>query len=308
MRDHPVEGLVEWQKSHSLFQAVAQADRSDLESQRELGRSCINVGAQYRYTDQWSEALEYYKTGLEVFKQLTEANPSVTDFQEKFAFVHFMAGEALENLHRPAEAKIAWERSRDLYVRLVETNQEVPTYQSCLADTYDGLADLARAAGRMNEARTLYGRANVIHKALVKKYDKDAVWKIGLAFNLRRRGLLDFADSRFADAAAVNRRAAKLLEPFQKVWFENTFELACCHAMQAALAGKAGSEVPADAGPDEADKAMDLLRQSVAAGYRNLHKLRTDAGLNLLRQRDDFKKLLAGLEEKTKAPPAGKVK
>jgi hypothetical protein len=48
----------------------------------------------------------------------------------------------------------------------------------------------------------------------------------------------------------------------------------------------------------------------VPAGYQNLYDLRTDAGLDPLRQRDDFKKLLAELEEKAKAhaeaPPAGR--
>ena len=86
------------------------------------------------------------------------------------------------------------------------------------------------------------------------------------------------------------------------------FDPACCRAMRAALAGKDGSGVPADAGRIEADKAMDLLRKFVGAGHRNVHSLRTDPGLDPLRSRDDFKKLLGELEEKTKALSAGKVK
>jgi hypothetical protein len=48
----------------------------------------------------------------------------------------------------------------------------------------------------------------------------------------------------------------------------------------------------------EAEKAMALLRKAVSTGYRNLHDLRSDAGLDPLRQRDEFKKLLADVELK----------
>ena len=42
--------------------------------------------------------------------------------------------------------------------------------------------------------------------------------------------------------------------------------------------------------------------------YRDTLYLKEGADLAPLRQRDDFKKLLAELVEKTKAPPAGKGK
>jgi hypothetical protein len=76
------------------------------------------------------------------------------------------------------------------------------------------------------------------------------------------------------------------------LWERQIFELACCQAALAGLAGKDGSGVPATDGPSEAAKAMDLLSQAVASGYRNLHNLRNDRGLDALRKRDDFKKLL----------------
>jgi eukaryotic-like serine/threonine-protein kinase len=47
---------------------------------------------------------------------------------------------------------------------------------------------------------------------------------------------------------------------------------------------------------EEADRAMGWLRKAVAAGYRDAERLRSDSDLAALRDRDDFKKLLAGLE------------
>ena len=51
----------------------------------------------------------------------------------------------------------------------------------------------------------------------------------------------------------------------------------------------------------EADRAMVWLTQAVAAGYKGFARMKQDADLDVLRNRADFQKLLAGLE-------AGKVK
>jgi hypothetical protein len=53
-------------------------------------------------------------------------------------------------------------------------------------------------------------------------------------------------------------------------------------------------------GEEATEKAMTLLRQTVATGYISLAKLRTDTDLDPLRQREDLQKLMRELEEKTK--------
>ena len=56
--------------------------------------------------------------------------------------------------------------------------------------------------------------------------------------------------------------------------------------------------------PDSVDghvaqpSARLLRNQAVAAGWRNGAHMNRDHDLNILRDRDDFKKLLAGLEKK----------
>ena len=49
---------------------------------------------------------------------------------------------------------------------------------------------------------------------------------------------------------------------------------------------------------EQADLAMAWLHKAVEAGYDNVEHMKTDADLNALRERDDFKKLL---EDLTKA-------
>ncbi len=49
-----------------------------------------------------------------------------------------------------------------------------------------------------------------------------------------------------------------------------------------------------------AAQAVDLLHQAVDKGYRDLKDLKEASELNVLRDRDDFKKLLREVEEKLK--------
>lgn len=52
-----------------------------------------------------------------------------------------------------------------------------------------------------------------------------------------------------------------------------------------------------------ADRAMALLRQAVAKGYKDAAHLKKDKDLDPLRSRPDFQKLLAELEQKKAKPP-----
>jgi hypothetical protein len=51
--------------------------------------------------------------------------------------------------------------------------------------------------------------------------------------------------------------------------------------------------------PDPADQAMGFLHCSLAAGFDNLHQIRTDSILEPLRKREDFRKLVHDLEARS---------
>jgi tetratricopeptide (TPR) repeat protein len=69
------------------------------------------------------------------------------------------------------------------------------------------------------------------------------------------------------------------------------YNLGCLHAVM----------IPKSSdGTKEADLAMDWLKKAVAAGFKDVKQLKTDTDLDALRQRDDFKKLVAELEAASK--------
>ncbi len=96
-------------------------------------------------------------------------------------------------------------------------------------------------------------------------------------------------------AAAAWKRACAHYDGAKPRDAQHTFLLACCHAGLAGLAGRAGSGLSAAEGADQAEKAMAVLRQAVAMGYRNPDAYRTESALDPLRDRPDFQALMMDL-------------
>ena len=78
--------------------------------------------------------------------------------------------------------------------------------------------------------------------------------------------------------------------------------IAWSHAALAGLAGQEGAGVSATEGKAHADQAMALLRKAVD-GYGIIREYRTEGALDPLREREDFKKLLTELEQKSATKP-----
>jgi hypothetical protein len=81
------------------------------------------------------------------------------------------------------------------------------------------------------------------------------------------------------------------------------YDAACNRAVCAAVI-QADPKTPAEDSPrlasEQADLAMGWLRQAVAAGYRDVQHMARDKDLDALREREDFKNIMAELEASTK--------
>ncbi len=72
--------------------------------------------------------------------------------------------------------------------------------------------------------------------------------------------------------------------------FEQWYNFACVYAVASGkIAGKK---------QEYADRAMELLHIAVKAGYKDAAHMKKDTDLDPLREREDFKKLIAELETK----------
>ena len=82
------------------------------------------------------------------------------------------------------------------------------------------------------------------------------------------------------------------------------YNAACFRAVVAAVHAKGGNAEESQA---DADRAMAWLTKAVAAGYKDRASMDTDADLDALRGRDDFRQLLERLPaaESPAQKPAG---
>jgi hypothetical protein len=81
------------------------------------------------------------------------------------------------------------------------------------------------------------------------------------------------------------------------------YDLACTFSQSSAAADRDRKLPPADRARLQAlyaARAVDFLRQAIAAGWRNPQHLEKDPDMDPLRAREDFQKLRAELEANTK--------
>jgi serine/threonine protein kinase/tetratricopeptide (TPR) repeat protein len=97
--------------------------------------------------------------------------------------------------------------------------------------------------------------------------------------------------------AAGCRATAEMWENLKRTDSDSLYEAACMRAVTAAVirASDKSAAGVRDAAA-EADRAMAWLKQAVAAGYKDAAHLKEDKDLDALRDREDFRKLLADLQ------------
>ncbi len=98
-------------------------------------------------------------------------------------------------------------------------------------------------------------------------------------------------------SAAGCRATAEMWETLKRTDADSLYSAACFRAVAAAVIRATDrSESGTKKAAAEADPAMAWLKQAVAGGYDNLAHMKQDQDLDILRERDDFKKLMAKLE------------
>jgi tetratricopeptide (TPR) repeat protein len=172
----------------------------------------------------------------------------------------------------------------------------VTEFQSPLSQSHESMGWVLKQTGKPAEALAAFERAIAIMQKLADANPSVTQWQSELAFNLSMVGGLHLKAGRTAEAVASLRRAVANWMRLSSRTPRDLYNLSCSHAKLADLAAEPGSGMTAAEGQAESDRAMEWLRQAVAAGYRKLSIMRTDTDLDPLRSRPDFRLLIMDLE------------
>lgn len=102
------------------------------------------------------------------------------------------------------------------------------------------------------------------------------------------------------------RATAEMWEKLDRKDAESLYNAACYRAVAAAVQAKNPGADAARLAKDDADRAMQWLHKAVQAGYKDAGHMKKDPDLDSLRERADFKKLLAELEQQAGTAPQEK--
>jgi serine/threonine protein kinase/tetratricopeptide (TPR) repeat protein len=291
------------------FRAAEKALRRSLELYRVL-RTKVRDDREYRFkqaivrndlgrllqaTWRFKKAEDHYGRAVSLLNPLTQGASSPPEYRARLAACHQNLGDLFGETRRAREAEQAYRRCLALRERLVRDFKKEPDYQSDLGAVLNDLSMLLLDQGRLQEARSLLQRALTLQQAARKARPWHPRYRLYLRYHYWHFLKVTL---RLRDHAATAKAAVEL----PQVWPEGGVEhcrgaafLSCCAALvqkDLRLPEKRRQELAKSYG----DRAVELLRQGVAKGFRNSNLLRKDPAFQPLRSRSDFQKLLAEMK------------
>ncbi len=283
--------------------------------------------------EKWSEAEIYDRKGLAINEKLATDFPGVPEHQEQLALNYHHLGIKAARLGKRLEAEGAYRKALVIVAKLAEDFPTVPSYREWVALYRDNLGGFLKGTGRQSEAEEEYRKALAIREKLAAEYPTVPDYRAILAASHTNLGLLlheqgkraeeeeeenrkalaiqeklaaDYPEVRqYRPGLAMSRvNAGKVTEGIAEIaeltktsdWIpENWYNFARVYAIAARKSPQKKQEY--------GDRAMELLNKAVKAGYASAVEMQQDNDLSSLRDRDDFKKLLAEL---TTGKPAAK--
>jgi tetratricopeptide (TPR) repeat protein/predicted Ser/Thr protein kinase len=277
------------------FQRLTQAVPTKAQYRQRYAAAFNNLGL----VRPLKEALQDNRKALALRQQLAADFPSVPHYRHDVAMSHNLVASVLQRLGQPAEAEEAFHQALAVEQKLVDEARAIPDYQSALGGILDNLATLRRDRGQLAEARRLLEQALPCHLSARKARPAHAQYRqflrnhyVVLAETLLRQ-------REHGGAAKTAAELPRLLPDNPREYVLAASFLARCVPL-----ATQDSALPAEQRPDLAEKyaseAVDLLRQAVLRGYRNLNEIKTEKGFDSVRGYAGFQNVVADLKEKAR--------
>jgi serine/threonine-protein kinase len=310
-----------------LCQDLAVANPHVPDYRQGLAECHNSLGAVFGDMGKHLDSVAAYREAVELYKALAADSPRVPDHRRELARGHDGLGEQFDRLGKHPESEAAFREALRLLQALAKAHPRVPGYREDLGRSHNNLgnllvradqlrpalAELDLAVTLLDELRvkdhlTAQGRAWLgdALRARASALDglrrhtdaaKDWQWALPLMPDSKRaqaRARLAFSLARAGDHAQAAATAETLVKG--NTSHASHYSAACALALSAAAA-KDDEKLS----ETYAARAVALLSGLHAGGYfgdeKNATRLKKDADLDPLRQRDDFRKLLAQVEK-----------
>jgi serine/threonine protein kinase/tetratricopeptide (TPR) repeat protein len=265
----------------------------------ELAKYQFILGNLLRDSGRLKEAEAVYGEALPIRKQLAADFPNRPEFRQELADGHNNVGILLRDKGLLKDAEGAQAEALAIQKQLAADFPEVPDYRNAVAGTLFNLANVANKRRDFAAARKLVDEALPYHQAALKANPRSTDYRA-----YYRNSLVELTQScaGLGDRPAALAAATKLRD---RGWdpaadaYGAAWTLAWCVPIV-----EKDDQLDAPKRQAEmqfyADQAMAMLLSAVAKGYKDIEHMKKNKDLDLLRERDDFKKMVADLEAKIK--------
>jgi tetratricopeptide (TPR) repeat protein len=296
------DGLAAIAKAQDVWQKLADANPAVTQFQSELALSYYNIGNVLGETGKPNEALAEYEKARDAYQKLADANPTVIEYQSQLATVYYNIGDVLRQAGKPAEALAAWQKALPLHEKLADANPTIHRYQRDVSRVHTNIGRLLSLKGQLDEGWIHLNTAVAKGTKIADANPTITDYASGLAESHAYRGWVRLRNQKPKESATDLRRAVELWAKDATLSPELRFERSRALALLAKLGQDTASGVTAPEAKALADQAVDALREAVKAGWSSRPAELKGPDFDAVRDHDDFRKLLADVEQKAADP------
>jgi tetratricopeptide (TPR) repeat protein len=286
------------QQAHDILSKLVQAYPLVSEYRSLLAATQMNLGQVYVMKGWHDKAETVLKEAKNNYGKLVEAGPDdLPENRESLGRSHTILAMAYRGGNQVEKGEEELQQALRIFEELAREHPDVPEYAYDVGRCHIELGSSADAGKRPEAALEQFAKAiEIMEQAAHKGYRKAR--HMALFARIHRAGV----QAKQGEHARATQEMEALLRQGDVAGI-HVYDVACGFCL-----AWTGAEKDTKLSPTErksvktryADRAMELLRQAVAKGYRNQSIIKEDHDLDPLRAREDFQELLADLEAKTK--------
>jgi eukaryotic-like serine/threonine-protein kinase len=288
-----------------------------------------NLGTVRNGAGRFTDAEEAFRKSLAIKEKLVDTFPSILQYRQDLAASFNNLGTVLESLNRRDEAPAAYQKSIQLYEKLAADSPAASAYVVALAGTCTNLGRLMADQGQLEQSLPILTRSVEILEGALRRDQRVAKVRGSLCIACWARAITLADLGRHPEAVADWDRAIEMDDGRyrQQLWLkrasnlvnlkdhlratadasniaespsataEELYDAACIYATSTPLVSDDGPRAEA-----YAVRAVQLLRQAAAKGFKDLEHIKTDQDLDALRSREDFQQYIKELEVQSGKP------
>jgi serine/threonine-protein kinase len=283
--------------SRDAFRMLANKYPGVPEYKAGLARALHNLGIVHRGAQRPDEALAAHREAGTHYQELVHQNENVPTYRGELAATWDALGSLQRATGHPADAVASLEQATALRQQILDRKENDLHARSDLGGTLNNLAMALAANGQHTDALTRYQQAIEHQRFALNRAPEVFQYRSYLSNHYVNRFCLYRELNRPAESAADALEVLNLWPKNPEREFRCSVDLALCIP----LVGKGKTELNEEERAERCryeDEAMKAIKQAVANGFKDADRLRKAPELEPLRQRADFKELLAQLEAK----------